>query len=139
MAARMFESLCQHTHEKLIAGKCPWCGRVIVNGHSMQSIHDFFKGADIDKRIIVDVKGAISQLHDALKMGDSYLRRLAAMLLGQIGPDAKETLPTLSLLLHDDDKIVRDAAEQAINRITTGESAGPTQAEEPPSVDQPGG
>ena len=85
----------------------------------MQSIDDF-KWAEIEKRMVRDVNGAVFQLHDALKTGDAKLRRLAAMLLGQIGPGAKETLHTLASLLHDEDEAVRDAAQQAIQRINKG-------------------
>lgn len=31
----MFESQCQATHEKLMSGACPWCGRVIVYGQAL--------------------------------------------------------------------------------------------------------
>ena len=28
----MFESQCKAAHANLLAGKCPWCGQVVVNG-----------------------------------------------------------------------------------------------------------
>jgi hypothetical protein len=28
----MFHSQCQVAHEKIVAGKCPWCGQAIFNG-----------------------------------------------------------------------------------------------------------
>jgi hypothetical protein len=31
----MFESQCQAAHAKLVAGKCPWCGRLVVYGRPM--------------------------------------------------------------------------------------------------------
>jgi HEAT repeat protein len=45
-------------------------------------------------------------------------RKILATLLGQIGPDAKEALPMLSLLLEDEDEKVRAAAREAIRKIS---------------------
>jgi hypothetical protein len=30
----VFETLCKNTHKNLLAGKCPWCGQVVINGHA---------------------------------------------------------------------------------------------------------
>jgi hypothetical protein len=31
----VFGSQCQTAHEELLAGKCPWCGRVVVYGRAL--------------------------------------------------------------------------------------------------------
>jgi hypothetical protein len=117
MAADMFESQCHYIHERLIAGKCPWCGHVIVNSRDLQS-GPGFKLSDFDERI-PDV-GLIPSLHKFLMSDESAVRQWAAILLGQMGSGARETLPTLSRLLYDENQKVRDAAQEAIKRITEG-------------------
>jgi len=62
-------------------------------------------------------KIAIPLLITALRHTDATTRRTAAIILGKIGPDAKEALPALRVLLLDDDQPVRDAAQEAITKI----------------------
>ena len=33
----VFELLCKTAHENLLAGKCPWCGQVVINGRTVPS------------------------------------------------------------------------------------------------------
>ena len=135
----MFESLCQITHEKLVNGKCPWCGHVIVDGRDVQStvrvtITDMKERIPDPQEAAEVVKKMIPLLHALLRKGNATMRMMAATCLGEIGPDAKEALPMLSLLLQDTNRLVREAAKEAIRKITEGEST-----ELPPSVDQTGG
>ncbi len=60
---------------------------------------------------------AIPLLRAALKDREWSIRFAAASALGRIGPAAKEALPALWPLLHDEDPIVRDAAREAIKKI----------------------
>jgi HEAT repeat protein len=112
-----FRSLCQIAHKTLIAGKCPWCGHTIIDGQDLQvSAVDDIQITEFteDKP---DPKKAIPQLLVFLRHANAEVRKQAATILGQIGPDAKESLPALSLLLQDKDQLVRDAAQEAIKRI----------------------
>ena len=65
----------------------------------------------------VGPKEAISHYRQLLKHSDAAYRIVAAKWLGDIGPDAKESLPDLTLLLQDVDSQVRRAAEWAIKKI----------------------
>ena len=60
---------------------------------------------------------AIPLLRVALKDPDWNVRLAAANALARMGPIAKETLPALHLLLQDKNRLVRDAAEEAIKGI----------------------
>lgn len=111
----MIESLCQSVHEKLIFGKCPWCGHIIAYGSDVLETQDF-RITDF-REDVVDTKGAIAHLCACLKHANAGLRALAAKYLGEFGPDAKEALPDLTLLLQDKDPLVRDAAAVAIKNI----------------------
>ena len=119
----MFESLCQSVHEKLVSGKCPWCGHEIVDGRDLQSEHDF-PLPKLDKLAGLDAKEAIQVLHALLKTGNASLRTMAVIRLGQMGSDAKELLPDLTLLLEDEDEKVRAAAKEAIRKITEAKGEG---------------
>jgi hypothetical protein len=37
----VFESQCKTSHEKLLAGKCPWCGQVVINGRTVPTESTF--------------------------------------------------------------------------------------------------
>jgi hypothetical protein len=111
----LFESLCQSAHEKLVFGKCPWCGHVIANGLDVLESQDC--AITNMQEHVLETKEAISYLCASLKHANARVRALAAKQLGEIGPDAKDTLPDLTLLLQDVDQLVRDAAEEAIKNI----------------------
>ena len=53
----------------------------------------------------------------ALKDSNSEIREAAANALGKFGPEAKAALPTLYLLLDDEDVLVGYAADAAIENI----------------------
>jgi hypothetical protein len=114
-AVIVFESLCQSVHEKLVFGKCPWCGHFIAFGSDVLETQDF-KITDF-REDVLDKEGAISHLHACLKHTNAGLRALAAKYLGEFGPDAKDALPDLTLLLQDKEPLVRDAAAVAIKNI----------------------
>ncbi len=59
----------------------------------------------------------IADLRANLNHAEACVRALAAKNLGEIGLDEKDTLCGLTLLLQDEDRRVRDAAEQAIKNI----------------------
>ena len=111
----LYSSLCQLVHGTLIVGKCPWCGHIIANGHDVLEEQDF-EITDFQERAL-DQKEVISVMRANLQNANAGVRALAAKYLGEIGPDAKETVPDLTLLLQDKDQLVRDAAEQAIKNI----------------------
>jgi hypothetical protein len=129
--AVMFESLCQSVHKNLLAGQCPWCGCVILNGRAFDPGHWGLKVAQpelgdpraTDDLLAIieplgrDAKKAIPLLCAALRDADWSVRLAAANALERIGPDAKGSLPTLFMLLEDKDQLVRDAAEEAIRSI----------------------
>ena len=56
----------------------------------------------------------------ALKDPNGAVREAAANALGRIGSSSKQALPTLFLLLQDEDELVRDAADVAITKIQRG-------------------
>jgi HEAT repeat protein len=67
-------------------------------------------------------KPAVAPLMESLKDLDSNILVHAAESLGRIGPDAKEAVPTLRLLLKDDVEEVRNVAAAALKKIN---DAGP--------------
>jgi HEAT repeat protein len=67
-------------------------------------------------------KPAVAPLLESLKDLDSNILVHAAESLGRIGPEAKEALPALSLLLKDDVEEVRNVAAAALKKIRDGES-----------------
>ena len=112
----MFQRLCQSVHETLIVGKCPWCGQNIVHGRDLLETLTDCTITNMEERV-ADPKEAMLSVRAALKSPYASIRKLAANYLGQMGPDAKEALPELYLLLQDSDQMVRDAAAQAIKNI----------------------
>ena len=50
-------------------------------------------------------------------LGDTVCKLTAIQALGDIGPEAKDALPTLKKLKTDPDKIFRDVATEAVNKI----------------------
>ena len=113
----LFKSLCQIVHKTLIVGKCLLCGHSIIDGHDLQeSAVDDFQITEFTEEEL-DAKKVIPQLLAFLQHANAEVRKTAATLLGQMGPDAKESLPALSLLLQDQNQLVRDAAQEAIKRI----------------------
>lgn len=103
------QSLCVATHQTLTAGTCPWCGHAIINGR------DHGESTDIRSRDVSAV--AAARLRASLKDSNPLFRRITAAFLKGIGPDAREFLPDLTLLLQDAHQSVRDAAAQAIKNI----------------------
>ena len=63
------------------------------------------------------VPGLIDQLADDRPV----VRQWAAATLGELGAAAQDALPALTALLADRDAKVRDAAQQALERITAAE------------------
>jgi HEAT repeat protein len=62
-------------------------------------------------------KGAVPNLIETLKGGDIQARRLAAITLGAIGPDAKDALDALKEAAKGSDATLSTLAEQAIKSI----------------------
>lgn len=62
-------------------------------------------------------KSALPDIVKALGEAGGFYRKAAARALGQIGPDAKGTLPTLEKALKDPDQEVVAAAKKAIEKI----------------------
>jgi HEAT repeat protein len=48
---------------------------------------------------------------------ESYVREVAARLLGEIGPDAESAVPALEKATKDESDEVREAATEALKRI----------------------
>lgn len=135
----MFSPLCQATHGKLIAGKCPWCGRAVINGRALENVpclafaiaaglrpaEEELRPRDestdsllaIIELIDCGAARAVPLLVAALRDPDESVREAAANALGRIGANAKDALPSLFILLDDEDTLVRDAAQEAITRI----------------------
>jgi HEAT repeat protein len=142
-----FASICELFHKRLLVGKCPWCGSVVVGGQvvgmaprwlrtELDRLLPDFDALEHDNsadqgeepfsteallaiigRCDLNANKAIPLLHLALRDTDEAVREAAANALGRIGPDARQALPTLSLLLKDECELVRDAAEAAITKI----------------------
>jgi len=66
--------------------------------------------------LLYDVWG-IESVTKALEDKDTYVRESAAEALGEIGPDAKEAIPTLIDLLQDREAYVRKSAANALGEI----------------------
>ena len=62
-------------------------------------------------------KTSIPQLIDCCKDKMPQVRWTAAVVLGNIGPDAKAAVPTLRTMLQDSDNNVRAQAQNALNRL----------------------
>jgi HEAT repeat protein len=62
-------------------------------------------------------KDAAPELTEALKDNDARVRRVAAEVLGRIGPDAKTAVPGLLEACKDKDGTVREEAATAVKRI----------------------
>lgn len=60
---------------------------------------------------------AITPLIGALSDRETTVRRQAARALGKIGPAGKAALPALDKTRHDEARIVREAADDAIKKI----------------------
>ena len=114
-----FTSLCQFVHKTLIAGNCPWCGHTIIYGQDSQQSTDDVQTTNIEVDVLIELSAmkVTPHLLALLSHANAAVRKKAATILGEIGPDAKESLPALSLLLQDQDQSVRDAAKEAIKRI----------------------
>lgn len=59
----------------------------------------------------------VPALSAALKDGDPFIRRDAALALARIGPEARAALPALQPLLKDRNQHVRKAATEAVSKI----------------------
>lgn len=62
-------------------------------------------------------KRTLPALVEALRDQTPRVRMMAAHTLGLLGPDARSAIPVLTKALTDEDKAVRDSAEEAIQRI----------------------
>jgi HEAT repeat protein len=62
-------------------------------------------------------RAGLDALEAGLRHERAINRRMAAMLLGQVGQDAAPVVPTLTKLLSDTDKDVRTTAAEALGRI----------------------
>jgi len=123
----VFEELCQIAHKTLVLGKCPWCGHTIANGVERsptcsvrvvieeRAHHELDEGEAAAMKKAV--RKAVSSFLALLKHQKTTVRWSAAIFLGNLGPEAKEALPTLRLLLQDRNHLVRRAAEEAIKKI----------------------
>jgi HEAT repeat protein len=56
-------------------------------------------------------------MRKTIKASDPWARRQAARCLGALGPAAKDAVPALSALLHDQDDSVRDATAKSLKSI----------------------
>jgi HEAT repeats len=86
-----------------------------------------------------DAAKVIPALIDALRDGDSDVRRSAAIRLGYYGQrgfeQAKDAIPVLQQRQHDGDARVREAATKALERIETAEPTSTPAS----TTDQPAG
>ena len=86
-------------------------------------IMDLKTGNDKERLIAVrsfgdgDAAKVVPALIDALKDGDSDIRRSAAIKLGLFGEQATDAIPALQKAQHDGDARVREAAGIALSRI----------------------
>ncbi len=115
----MFELLCPSSHEKLIYGKCPWCGSTIIDGRNLLTVMceariSSFMTQPLNER---HAKVVLPHLLAALRQANPAFRMAAVTILGQLGAYAEDALPALSNLLHDEDQFVREAVEEAIKNI----------------------
>jgi HEAT repeat protein len=62
-------------------------------------------------------RAALNTLEAGLRHANFQPRQLAAMLLGELGPDAAPVVPSLAKLLSDIDESVRTAAAEALAKI----------------------
>jgi hypothetical protein len=60
---------------------------------------------------------AVPELIEALNEGDWQVRNQAAVVLGAIGPEAKDAVPALMDVLQDDDKYFRSHGAMALGKI----------------------
>ena len=123
----LFEPEHQALHEKLKSGKCPQCGHEIIDGQ-VPSGHDYsvMKAYIHDRIARLMGKAWLTAQHRILRHENADVRRYGAIRLGEIGSDAKELLPDLTLLLQDEDEKVRAAAKEAIEKITEASGGEPS-------------
>jgi HEAT repeat protein len=81
-----------------------------------QDAETTFAGADMSAL----TAGAIPDHLQALKEGDATARFKAAKALWQMGPTAKETMPTLLTVLKDPDGKVREMSAKALGTVSAG-------------------
>jgi len=67
--------------------------------------------------------GGVAALARALADGNPQARLLAAVTLGEIGPEAKSAIPALEAALGDRDEAVRFAAAEALKKIGQREAS----------------
>lgn len=92
-----------------------------------------------DKRILVACNHAlfgmgkeiVPTMISLLKDDDSEMRRGSAWMLGNLGPDAKDAIPALTVALNDSSEAVRIKAAEALKKIKEeeGDSRRPNSAE----------
>lgn len=68
---------------------------------------------------------AVAALVELLKDENPSVQAEAAFCLGEIGPDAKDALPTLRRLAGERDAVGRAAAQRAVRQIEGGDANGP--------------
>ena len=117
----------------LVAGKCPWCGREILNGNPAPSlweeVQQFLSNPtsaigptrlDVLTSLAVFLgcsQGDIPFLIECLSDAEAGVRIEAARMLADIGKDGSSAIPALEELTQDNDPEVQAAARNAIERI----------------------
>jgi HEAT repeat protein len=108
----------------LLAGVCFFA--IGCGGSSTDELITQLQDADPKSRLAAaralserrgDVTEVVAGLTDAAGHSDSAVRELAITTLGEIGPEAKSSLPDLERALHDENASVRTAAALAIDSI----------------------
>jgi HEAT repeat protein len=94
-------------------------------GYSIRDDRDFVGGtvAAYTATALAQIgPGAVPGLIEALRSKNANVRRIAAKVLGKIGPAARQAVPWLRPLLKDEQGGVREAAAQALKQIDPAEA-----------------
>lgn len=108
-------------------------GETFHRGMPMHYWLDAIEGPDANLRYEAVLalghdKAAIPALTKRLQDSIPLLREIAAAELSRFGPDARDAVPTLTLMLKDDDRGCRQAAADALKRIAHESAASQTKA-----------
>ena len=113
--ARMASTLCERSHGNLIAGSCPWCGSLIIDGQAYRTEFDLLR-RELSKHFPEWFQGGDgSQLDES--SGDSEATDHLLNLIESVGTDAGRAIPLLLVALKDSNSAIREAAANALGKI----------------------
>lgn len=118
--AKLFDKLMKHGNEKVRAlAKYGMAAIYVENVHQRvksKNAVDVLQACEMAKQLKV-AKSAVSGLVHELKNEDEDVRKLSALALVQIGPEASKAVPALSVALKDKSASVREVAAAALGAI----------------------